>query len=72
MLCKTETLQNFTNFARKYMIESLLSKIPSPHSYNRTSEGAITGVFLWIDLCENKEDQWKYFFIASFHASMRS
>ena len=45
------------------MIESLLSKTLSSHTYNYTWNDTLTGVFLWIYLCKN---------IASFHASMRS
>ena len=45
------------------MIESLLSKALSSHTYNYTSNDILSGVFLWIYLCKN---------IASFHASMRS
>ena len=52
------------------MTESLLSKTVSVHAvspwtYNCTSKDAITGGFHWIYLS-------KYFFIASFHASMLS
>ena len=52
------------------MTGSLLSKTVSihalsPQSYNCTSKDTITGGFLWIYLS-------KHFFIASFHASMRS
>ena len=45
------------------MIESLLSKTLSSHTYNYTSNDILSGVFLWIYLCKN---------FASFHASMRS
>ena len=59
------------NFYKKVSVTwYLLSKTVSihaisPQSYNCTSKDTITGGFLWMYLS-------KHFFIASFHASMRS
>ena len=66
MFCKTEALQNFTNFTRTYLwlspmtaliprILESLAKLSNlfPHTYNCTSNDILTCVFLWIYLCEN-------------------
>ena len=60
--CK-RTLKLYKFYKKASVIESLLSKTLSPHTYNCTSNDTLTDVFLWIYPCEN---------IASFHTSMHS
>ena len=50
--CK-RTLKLYKFYKKASVIESLLSKTLSPHTYNCTSNDTLTGVFQWIYLCKN-------------------
>ena len=50
--CK-RTLKLYKFYKKASVIESLLSKTLSPHTYNCTSNDTLTNVFLWIYPCEN-------------------